>query len=100
MIIIIVDLPEPEGPTTLTVSPGAMASDMPRRTLTAPAALASVRCTSSRRTMLSERDGLIMPELFEQGLTVAQGGRDLVDMAMRRGLSTRRAFRASACDTI
>src|SRR5580658_4229888 len=49
--IISVDLPEPEGPTRLTVSPGATRSETPRRTLTGPAALASVRCTSASSIM-------------------------------------------------
>src|SRR5260370_2844482 len=60
-IIIIVDLPEPDGPTTLTVSPDATASEMPRKTLTAPASLASVRWTSSRRIMLSGLAAPLMP---------------------------------------
>src|SRR5689334_14917057 len=51
MIIIIVDLPEPDGPTTLTVSPAPTARSMPRRMLTGPAALSSLRWTSSSRTM-------------------------------------------------
>src|SRR5580658_2473679 len=49
--IISVDLPEPEGPTRLTVSPAATRSETPRRTLTGPAALASVSRTSASSIM-------------------------------------------------
>src|SRR5262245_41743113 len=51
--IIIVDLPEPDGPTTLTVSPAATCRSRPRRILTSPAALSSFRWTSSRLTIHS-----------------------------------------------
>src|SRR5258708_5065121 len=46
MIIIMLDLPAPEGPTTPTDSPAAISRPMPRRMLTSPAALASFSCTS------------------------------------------------------
>src|SRR5438552_17852892 len=49
MTIIMVDLPEPEGPATPTVSPRATARFRPRRILTSPAALASFRWTSLSR---------------------------------------------------
>ena len=48
--IIKVDLPEPDGPTTLTVSPAPISSEMPRRMLTGPAALPRVRWTSCSTT--------------------------------------------------
>ena len=41
--IINVDFPEPDGPTMLTVSPAPISSEIPRRILTGPAALPSVR---------------------------------------------------------
>src|SRR5262245_30559071 len=41
-------LPEPDGPTRLTVSPTSMCRWMSLRMLTRPASLASVRCTFSR----------------------------------------------------
>ena len=41
--IINVDLPDPEGPTMLTVSPTPILSETPRRMLTGPAALPRVR---------------------------------------------------------
>ena len=47
-------LPDPDGPTTATDSPGATARSMPRRTLTGPAALTRVRWTSSSSTAQSE----------------------------------------------
>src|SRR5579875_1510235 len=47
--IIKVDLPEPDGPTRPTVVPASIEAEMPRSTLTGPAALASVRRTSSKR---------------------------------------------------
>src|SRR5487761_1271252 len=49
-IIIRVVFPEPDGPTSPTDSPAAIASDTPRKTLTGPAALPSVRWMSSTRT--------------------------------------------------
>src|SRR5262245_23798626 len=51
--IIMVDLPEPDGPMTLTVSPAATCRSRPRRILTSPAALSSFRWTSSRLTIHS-----------------------------------------------
>ena len=45
-------LPEPDGPTSPTDLARRMRSEMPRRTLTGPAALPSVRCTSSTRTRI------------------------------------------------
>src|SRR3546814_13117577 len=47
MIIIIEDLPEPEGPTTLTVSPGSTTRSRPRRMWTGPAAEGRVSATDS-----------------------------------------------------
>src|SRR5262245_46950188 len=44
-----VDLPEPDGPTMATRSPGATVRSMPRRMLTGPAALSSFRWMSTRR---------------------------------------------------
>ena len=41
------DLPEPEGPTTLTLAPASTTRSMPRRIATGPAALDRVRCTSA-----------------------------------------------------
>src|SRR5258707_3553075 len=41
------DFPDPEGPSNATASPGSTASVTPLRMLTAPAALANVRRTSS-----------------------------------------------------
>src|SRR5204863_2599965 len=41
------DLPEPEGPNSATASPRSTVSETPFRMLTAPAALANVRRTSS-----------------------------------------------------
>ena len=41
-----VDLPEPDGPTTLTELPASTSRSMPRRILTGPALLVSVTCTS------------------------------------------------------
>ena len=43
-------LPEPDGPTTATVSPAAISNEIPRRMLTGPAALPRVRWTSSTTT--------------------------------------------------
>src|SRR3954471_4507668 len=56
IIIIRLDLPAPDGPTTPTDSPAATDSPTPRRMLTSPAALASFRCTSSRSII--DADGL------------------------------------------
>src|SRR4051812_280018 len=56
MIIIMVDLPDPARPTTLTVSPRLTVRSMPRRMLTGPAALASFRCMSANSTIRSSRD--------------------------------------------
>src|SRR5262245_42693802 len=50
-IIIRLDLPAPEGPTTAAISPAAMSREMPRRILTVPASLAMSRWTSAKRTM-------------------------------------------------
>src|SRR5690242_15620075 len=47
--IINVDLPEPDGPTKPIVLPDPMVAEMPRSTLTGPAALVRVRRTSSKR---------------------------------------------------
>src|ERR1700755_3287060 len=47
--IISVDLPEPDGPTNPIVVPDSIAAEMPRSTLTGPAALVRVRRTSSKR---------------------------------------------------
>src|SRR6185312_1172213 len=47
--IISVDLPEPDGPTKPIAVPDSMVAEMPRRTLTGPAALVRVRRTSSKR---------------------------------------------------
>src|SRR5919106_1744781 len=41
-----VDLPDPDGPTTLTELPGSTSRFTPRRILTGPAVLESVTCTS------------------------------------------------------
>ena len=46
-----VDLPEPDGPTTPTVSPRATAKSMPRKILTSPAAVGRLSRTASRRTI-------------------------------------------------
>src|SRR5258708_26668683 len=63
--IIKVDLPEPDGPTRLTVSPAPTRSETPRRTLTGPAALVSVRRTSSSKIIgSSERGGACMSPLI------------------------------------
>src|SRR5690348_14304947 len=63
--IIKVDLPEPDGPTRLTVSPAPTRSETPRRTLTGPAALVSVRRTSSSRIIgSSERGGACLSPLI------------------------------------
>src|SRR5258708_8603541 len=51
MTMSIVDLPDPDGPVTATLSPGAIARSMPRRMLTSPAALANLRCTSRSSTI-------------------------------------------------
>src|SRR3546814_16555449 len=51
MIIIIEDLPEPEGPTTLTVSPRSTIRSRPRRMCTGPAADGRVSSTESRAIM-------------------------------------------------
>src|SRR5271166_568322 len=68
--IIKVDLPEPEGPTSPTAAPASMRSEIPRSTLTAPAALGSVRRTSSSRisgfSMFSRH--------MRQGLGYGRGG--------------------------
>src|SRR5689334_5279559 len=48
--IIRLDLPDPDGPTSATVSPGMIASEMPRRMSTGPAAPGNVRQTPSSRT--------------------------------------------------
>src|SRR5581483_9523271 len=57
MIIIMLDLPAPDGPTTPTDSPAATARLMPRRMLTSPAALASFRQTSSSRIIGTDGNG-------------------------------------------
>src|SRR3546814_540333 len=54
MIIIIEDLPEPEGPTTLTVSPGSTIRSRPRRMWTGPAAEGRVSSTDSSAIMALE----------------------------------------------
>src|SRR3546814_15439144 len=54
MIIIIEDLPEPEGPTTLTVSPGSTIRSRPRRMWTGPAAEGRVSSTDSNASMALE----------------------------------------------
>src|SRR5690606_36633959 len=48
--IIIVDLPEPDGPTTATVSPRRIVRLTPRRMLTSPAWLSNFRWTSANVT--------------------------------------------------
>src|SRR6516164_1961995 len=48
--VVTVDLPEPDGPSRLTVAPAAIVSETPRRMLTGPAALPRVRWTSSSIT--------------------------------------------------
>ncbi len=48
-----VDLPDPDGPTTATVSPDSTVKLRPRNTGTGPAALSNVRWTSWRRSIVS-----------------------------------------------
>ena len=48
MIDIRLDLPEPDGPTTLTLLPASTTRSTPRRIATGPAALGRVRCTSGK----------------------------------------------------
>src|SRR5260370_11701964 len=62
--IIRLDLPDPDGPTRATVSPGSMASETPRRMSPGPAALARVSATSSSRTSLSPGGGGVMGALL------------------------------------
>jgi hypothetical protein len=53
MTIIRLVLPDPEGPTTATVSPAPISRLMPFRILTVPAWLASLRWMSARRSALA-----------------------------------------------
>ena len=51
-----VDLPEPDGPTTLTELPAATSRSTPRRILTGPAALPRVTCTSASSIIADRAD--------------------------------------------
>ena len=59
MIDIRLDLPEPEGPTTLTLVPASTVRSMPRRIATGPAVLGRVRCT--HRKARSSPSGIRSP---------------------------------------
>ena len=84
-----VDLPEPDGPTTLTELPAATSRSTPRRILTGPAVLESVTCTSRSWIMagrsVAERGMARQMVRSRRLLKVALGACDHAGRAGRHG---------------
>jgi lipid-A-disaccharide synthase len=86
MTIIRLDFPEPDGPTSATVSPGMIASETLRNMSTGPAAPGNIRRTPSSRT--SGALAAAIEETAPRFATPEAAG----DMAQASGFSTRPAF--------